>query len=160
EAAVQELIGRANAAGGKDNVTVLVVQGERFAATTPGAQPAGRGVLPAIAFFAAGLLVAGAGAYPATAMWIPAPAVIPPRVIVVQDTIASAMAEARAGDTIEVPPGEYREQVRLKSGVALRARVPRDATLRAAPMSNGPAVIAEGVKDARISGFRILADPQ
>ena len=27
-------------------------------------------------------------------------------------------------------------------------------------MSNGPAVIAEGVKGARLSGFRILADPQ
>jgi hypothetical protein len=61
---------------------------------------------------------------------------------------------------VEVPEGEYREQVRLKDGVTLRARVPREPKLRAAPMSNGPAVIAEGVKGARLSGFRILADAE
>ena len=93
-------------------------------------------------------------------MWQPAPVVIAPRVIAVTTTIAAAMADARAGDTVEVPEGEYREQVRLKDGVTLRARVPREPKLRAAPMSNGPAVIAEGVKGARLSGFRILADPQ
>ena len=93
-------------------------------------------------------------------MWQPAPVVIAPRVIAVTTTIAAAMAEARAGDTVEVPEGEYREQVRLKDGVTLRARVPREPKLRAAPMSSGPAVIAEGVKGARFSGFRILADPQ
>ncbi|MCX6631970.1 MAG: right-handed parallel beta-helix repeat-containing protein, partial [Candidatus Solibacter sp.] len=91
-------------------------------------------------------------------MWQPAPVVIAPRVIAVTTTIAAAMAEARAGDTVEVPEGEYREQVRLKDGVSLRARVPREPKLRAAPMSNGPAVIAEGVKGARLTGFRILAD--
>ena len=68
------------------------------------------------------------------------------------------MAEARPGDTVEVLGGEYREQVRLKSGVTLRSRVPRLAILRAAPLSNGPAVVAEGVSDARINGFLILAD--
>ena len=93
-------------------------------------------------------------------MWQPAPVVIAPRVIVATTTIAAAMAEARAGDTVEVPGGEYREQVRLKDGVTLRARVPREPKLRAAPMSSGPAVIAEGVKGARFSGFRILADPE
>jgi hypothetical protein len=84
---------------------------------------------------------------------------IAPRTIAVTTTIAAAMAEARPGDTVEVPEGEYREQVRLTDGVTLRARVPREPKLRAAPMSNGPAVIAEGVKGARLSGFRILADP-
>src|SRR5262249_33706117 len=77
---------------------------------------------------------------------------------VASGSIATAMAQANAGDTVEVPPGEYREQVRLKDGVTLRARAPRDAILRAAAMSDGPAVIAEGVTGARISGFRILAD--
>ena len=37
------------------------------------------------------------------------------------------MAEARPGDTVEVRIGEYREQVRLKSGVTLRSLVPREA---------------------------------
>jgi hypothetical protein len=68
------------------------------------------------------------------------------------------MEEARAGDTVVVPAGEFREQVHLKSGVILRARVPREPVLRAAPMSAGPAVLAEEVTGARFSGFRILAD--
>ena len=110
--------------------------------------------------FAAGFVAAVALGWLTRTMWQPAPVVIAPRVIAVTTTIAAAMAEARAGDTVEVPEGEYREQVRLKDGVTLRARVPREPKLRAAPMSNGPAVIAEGVKGARLSGFRILADPE
>jgi pectinesterase len=85
---------------------------------------------------------------------------IAPRVIPVSGSIATAMAQAGPGDTVEVPPGEYREQVRLKDGVTLRARTPRDVIIRAAAMSDGPAVVAEGVKGARISGVRILADAQ
>ncbi len=51
-----------------------------------------------------------------------------------------------AGDTVEVLAGEYREQVRLKDGVTLRSHMPHEAVLRAAPMSRGPAVVAESVK--------------
>jgi len=91
-------------------------------------------------------------------MWQPAPVVIAPRTIAVTGTITAAMADARAGDTVEVPEGEYREQIRLKDGVTLRARVPREPKIWAAPLSSGPAVIAEGVKGVRFSGFRILAD--
>jgi hypothetical protein len=109
--------------------------------------------------FAAGFVAAAGLGWMTRAMWQPAPVAIAPRTIAVTTTIAAAMAEARAGDTVEVPEGEYREQVRLTDGVTVRARVPREPKLRAAPMSNGPAVIAEGVKGARLSGFRILADP-
>lgn len=159
EGAVRELIEKANAAGGKDNVTVVVVEGEGFTAPPVAAAPArgGRWLL-AVAMFLLGALAAGGAAYYTRAMWIPPAVVIQPRVIAVTGSIAAALAEARAGDTIEVPPGEYREQVRLKDGVALRAQSPRDATLRAAPFGTGPAVIAEGVTGARFSGFRILAD--
>jgi hypothetical protein len=68
------------------------------------------------------------------------------------------MDEARPGDTVIVPGGEYREEVRLKNGVTLRAKVPREPILRAAPMSGGPAVTADHVTGARLSGFRIVAD--
>jgi serine/threonine protein phosphatase PrpC len=165
EGAVRELIAAANGAGGKDNVTVLVVEGEQFTAPVAAraAQaPRSRWIstsLARAAIFAAGFVAAAALGWVTRAMWQPAPVVIAPRTIAVTTTIAAAMAEARAGDTVEVPEGEYREQVRLTDGVTLRARVPRDPKLRAAPMSNGPAVIAEGVKGARLSGFRILADP-
>jgi PPM family protein phosphatase len=159
DGAVSELIAKANAAGGKDNVTVVVVEGERF--TAPARAPAGAGLrVPLIgaALFFAGLLLAAAAAYFTRDQWIPAPVVISPRVIVADGSIAAALLGARSGDIVEVPPGEYREQVQLREGVTLRSRGPRVATLRAAPMSNGPAVIADGIKGARLSGFRILAD--
>ncbi len=160
EGAVRELIEAANRAGGKDNVTVLVVEGDQFTAPPAGSteaasRPRGSRVLP----FAAGFVAAVALGWLTRTMWLPAPVVIAPRVIAVTGTIAAAMAEARAGDTVEVPGGEYREQVQLKSGVTLRARVPREPRLRAAPLSNGPAVVGEGVTGARLSGLRILADP-
>jgi serine/threonine protein phosphatase PrpC len=159
EGAVRELIALANGAGGKDNVTVLVVEGEQFTpAAAPAPAAAGSRWMARALLFAAGFVAAVALGWMTRAMWQPAPVVIAPRRIVVTGTIAAAMAEARPGDTVEVPEGEYREQVRLKDGVTLRARVPREPKLRAAPMSNGPAVIAEGVKGARLSGFRILAD--
>jgi serine/threonine protein phosphatase PrpC len=158
EQAVRELIAAANRAGGKDNVTVLVVEGEQFTApAVPVAAPPSD-LLPRIALFLAGFLLAAAVGWLTRSTWQPAPVTIVPRLIVATSGIAAAMAEARAGDTVEVPQGEYREQVRLKDGVTLRARVSREPVLRAAPMSVGPAVIAEGVKGARFSGFRILAD--
>jgi len=160
DGAVRELIAKANAAGGKDNVTVLVVEGERFTAPPPPAPARWHAGLIGAACFLAGLVAAGAAGYFMRPLWVPAPVVVTPRVLTVSGSIAAAMAEARSGDTVEVPPGEYREQVRLKAGVILRARQPRDATLRAAPFSNGPAVIAESVKGARLSGFRILGDTQ
>ena len=156
--AVRELIAKANAAGGKDNVTVLVVEGERFVAPAVATASSGSSPLLGLALFAAGILIAGGAAYWTRDIWIPAPVRIAPRVIPVSGSIATAMAQAGAGDTVEVPPGEYREQVRLKDGVTLRARTPRDVIIRAAAMSDGPAVVAEGVKGARISGVRILAD--
>jgi serine/threonine protein phosphatase PrpC len=161
EGAVRELIAAANRAGGKDNVTVLVVEGEQFTAQAPLVQEAPRqSWISRALLFSAGFVAALVLCWLTRSLWQPAPVVIAPRLIAVTTTIAAAMAEARAGDTVEVPEGEYREQVRLKDGVTLRARVPREPKLRAAPMSNGPAVIAEGVKGARLSGFRILADPE
>jgi PPM family protein phosphatase len=161
QAAVSELIAAANRAGGKDNVTVLVVEGEQFAAPAAVLPVAPHDLWSSRALlFVAGFLVAVALCWLTRTLWQPAPVVIAPRLIAVTTTIAAAMADARAGDTVEVPEGEYREQVRLKDGVTLRARVPREPKLRAAPMSNGPAVIAEGVKGARLTGFRILADPE
>jgi len=158
EAAVRELIAAANRAGGKDNVTVLIVEGELFTAPIAPPAPVHSDLVPRVAFFAAGLLLAAALGWLTRSMWQPAPVSIAPRVIVASSGIAAAMAEARPGDTVEVPQGEYREQVRLKDGVTLRARVSREPILRAAPLSSGPAVIAEGVKGARFTGFRILAD--
>jgi len=166
EEAVRQLIGAANAAGGKDNVTVVLVEGAEFAAPAiaeprSGNSAMSRPVLSAL-WFAAGLAVAAAGAWFSRSLWIPAPVVLKPETLLVGQgtaypSIAAALAAARAGDTVEVAAGEYNEQVHLASGVTLRSRVPREAVLRAAPMAGGAAVVADNVTGARFSGFRILA---
>jgi serine/threonine protein phosphatase PrpC len=167
EEAVRQLIGAANAAGGKDNVTVVLVEGEGFTAPpVPGAaayEPRrGDSVMARVLWFVGGLAVAAAGAWFSRSMWVAPPVVVKPQVLVVgtgtaYPSIAAAMAAAHAGDTVEVPGGEYNEQVHLAAGVTLASRVPREAVLRAAPLSTGAAVIAENIKGARFTGFRILA---
>jgi serine/threonine protein phosphatase PrpC len=168
QAGVRALIAAANDAGGKDNITAVLVEGDQF---TPPPLPAvhheSRGGVFASrpAWFVYGVLIALGAGWFSRSLWQPVPAPFTPRLLTAGpgapfSTIAAAMEEARAGDTVEALGGEYREQVRLKTGVALRSRVPREAILRAAPVSGGPAVIAENVQGARISGLRILADDQ
>ena len=110
-----------------------------------------------------GLILAGAGAWFSRSYWNPPPKPEKPRVLLVgkgaaYTTIADAVKAAREGDTVEVGIGEYREPVTMKAGVTLRSAKPLEATLRAAPDSKGPAVSADGVKNARISGFQIIGD--
>jgi serine/threonine protein phosphatase PrpC len=159
EAAARELIAAANRAGGKDNVTVLLLEGEGFVAP-PRAEKKGTPIAGRILMFCAGLLAAALGMYVTRTQWLPAPVVIKPRVITATDSIAAAMEEAKSGDTVVVSAGEYRESVKLKSGVTLRARVPGEPILRAAPVGTGPAVTADNITGARLSGFRILAAPE
>ena len=161
EAAVRQLIGAANAAGGKDNVTVVLVEGDGFPAPAAVGQARGGSVMGRAAWFAAGLAVAAAGAWFSRSLWVAPPEVVKPRVLMVGTgapyaSIAAAMAVARAGDTVEVAAGEYDEQVHLGSGVTLISQVPREAVLRAAPLGGGAAVMADNVRGARFSGFRIL----
>jgi len=166
EAAVHELIEAANEAGGKDNVTVAIVEGEQFAEPVLAeVKPSARIWSSGSAQFLYGMLVVLVAGWASRDYWQPPPIVITPRVLTAGQgtqfaTIQAALDEARRGDTVAVLGGEYREQVRLKSGVTLRSRVPREAILRAVPVGGGPAVSAEDVTGARISGFRILADAQ
>lgn len=72
-------------------------------------------------------------------------------------TINRAMEKARAGDTVEVAPGEYAEQIHLKEGVSLISQKPRQAviTLPDQPPGVDIAVIADNLKSGRFVGFRI-----
>jgi serine/threonine protein phosphatase PrpC len=172
--AVRDLIDAANRAGGKDNVTVLIVEGDQFRGAPPPAaitvapllEPVSRGsqALPRAAWFLCGLLLAAAAAWLTRSQWVPPPVVIKPRILTVgpgaaYTTIAAAITEARPGDTVDVQVGDYPEQVRLKTGVTVLSHVPREAVLRGVPASTGPAIVAASAKDARIAGFQIVADP-
>jgi len=168
EAGARALIAAANAAGGKDNITVVLVEGPEFTTPViaPDPEPHGNPLFSRPAWFLCGLLVAAAAGWFTRSLWLPRiPPPVGPRVLAVGpgtefSTIAAAMEKAVPGDTVEAVAGEYREQVKLKSGVTVRSRLPREAILRAAPVSGGPAVLAENVKGARILGLRILADQQ
>lgn len=212
--AVQELLTAANDAGGKDNVTVVIVEGERFASAVNarGARRAAAGAAPAISAAAptapmrrpagvqaaaapapppratrgsgtgrawraalwllAGLLL-GAGAivgarafgYEIERLWR-APAEPGPRTWVVGlepssdfSNIGEALARAAPGDTVSVGPGEYREAVSMKTGVALLGS--SDSVLRPPVGASGgwTAVTARRVSEARLSGFVIGSGP-
>ena len=209
--AVQELLTAANDAGGKDNVTVVIVEGERFAGgvTARGPRRAGTPAGPAAVepitgasrrpvaspppatrpangsrvdptrwwFGVAGLvvgLILGAGSAIAARtfgwelqrLWSAAPAIAGPRTWVVGlepsadfSSIGEALAKASAGDTITVGPGEYREAVSLKSGVALIGST--DSLLKPPVGAGGAwtAITARGVTGAKLSGFAIGAGP-
>src|SRR6185312_2737618 len=83
DAAVRELIDAANGAGGKDNVTVVIVEGEQFTASAAPAPAPESGNLFASrpAFSLYGLALALAAAWFARPYFIPPPVVITPRVL-------------------------------------------------------------------------------
>jgi PPM family protein phosphatase len=203
---VRSLIDAANAAGGKDNVTVIFAEGVRFAegedtrdlrtpkkrSVTPAGphaletaalrverepvvekKPKGRWRVAALVILLSGVTAIAAymqrdrlplGDF---ARLLPvsndqtggaaASAVVrvnPPQ------SIGEAIAAAPAGAEILVEPGEYREQLPLKTGVRVTSRVPRGATLRlpGGASETDAAVVAFEVSNAGFSGFRIQGD--
>ena len=175
ESAARELIQAANDAGGKDNITVIVVETDQFARSVqPLAQPVSAGLKPitgdganyrksffasAPAFLIYGLLLALAG------LWLLKPhfvegsglswgAVRQPRTVRVSGDINGALQAAMPGDTVVVAPGSYNEQVRLRDGVSLISERPRGAVLRASAV----AVTGEDLRSGKLQGFRIQPD--
>ena len=75
-------------------------------------------------------------------------------------SISAAIERAVAGTLILVEPGEYREQLQMKSGVHVRSRVPRGASLRLPETAgeSAAAVLASEVHGAELRGFRIIGD--
>jgi serine/threonine protein phosphatase PrpC len=181
---VKALIDAANAAGGKDNVTVVYVEGERFAARAREAPPAETEItrrlgpvdprashrLRTVRIANIILLAAVMVLSFATSDTISPPPVLPDaatpaveagRIVVLPtQSIQQAVDRAPAGTTIVVEPGEYRETLRLKSYVRLVSSVPRAAVLRlpGAASPDAAAVIARGIAEATIDGFRIVGD--
>jgi len=160
------LIDAANAAGGKDNVTVVYAEGPAFAADVDGTAAGprfgfGHGVAAALLLMLAALAVWQIG-WPArgpVARFVGAAAA---DAIVVRpnESIMAAITRAPAGHVVLVEPGEYRERLVLKSDVRVVSRVPRGATLRlpVAAAEGDAAVTADGVTGAELAGFRIVGD--
>src|SRR6185295_6016396 len=178
---VHALVDAANDAGGKDNVTVVYVEGEQF---TPARRPAAaleashppavqrqtpkprRAVRLALVVLLAA--VTALAIFQWRSSWLPllrgriAPLVSSAIVLIVQptDSITAALDGAGPGSTILVEPGEYRERLVLRNGVRIVSRVPRGATIRLPGTASeaDPAVVADGVSGAEFTGFRIVGD--
>jgi len=168
---VRGLVEAANEAGGKDNVTAVFIAGEQFGAgataPVPAVRPSRAGSLAVRAALVALLLAvvgyalvrAGVVRWPAESVSLPS---LSAGVIVVEQggSISAAVEQTRAGGQVIVEPGVYKERVRLKDGVRIVSRVPREATLRmpVGTPEGEPAVVARDVTGAELSGFRIVGD--
>ena len=186
---VRGLIDAANDAGGKDNVTVVYVEGSDFAAAAapPARQPLPRSVAPAPSFPDAVavptltparrwvlavltillLAVAAVAAWRLNLKWpwpLPSPSLVLPgsSTIIVRpsQSIAAAVEAAAEGTEVIVEPGEYRERLRLKSGVRVRSRIQGAAAIRlpGGASERDAAVVAIDVQGAELSGLRIVGD--
>jgi len=154
----RELVRLANEAGGKDNVSVVFVEGPEFAPKPPA--PARRWRAPVAGLVAGAML--GALATLGVLWWHRAPQTEPegPRTLVVAQTpdadystIQDAMDDARAGDTLLVLAGTYRERVHIKDGVHLVAQGEAAIEPKASVSDPGAAVTLG--KSGSVEGFKI-----
>jgi serine/threonine protein phosphatase PrpC len=172
DAAVRILV-RAAVADGKDNVSVVLVEGESFAKSVkpPMASEITRAPEAPVAalpvnshgwfggramFFLIGLALGSAAWWAASADWQAAkPAQAhAPKIVHVAPTggdypsIPESLSFVASGDTIEVAPGVYPEKILLKDGITIRAARSGEATI-------GGGVISDAVKGAVLRGFKI-----
>jgi PPM family protein phosphatase len=165
EKAASALVEAANEAGGKDNVTVVLVETEDYAGVSSAAEPHQDSASGSSrwTWFLLGLLAASAVFLAARPYWQDSTSglrlrfgvVHPPRRWTVSPdgitTIAAALDRARPGDTIEVSPGEYHEDLHLRSGVTVVSTSLHGARI----LSSDVAVFAEDIHNARFAGFDI-----
>ena len=182
---VRGLLNAAIAAGGKDNVTAVYVEGERFAisaeSVSAGKADEARRMARSDTIRTRTYVVRGAtlvllvsiigySLYRTrvlTTFFDPLTADRPvPRnqtqIVQPTESIGAALARAVPGSEIIVEPGEYRERITLSEDVRLVSRVPRGATIRlpadTSDAEPDPAVIAFGLARGEFVGFRIVGD--
>jgi serine/threonine protein phosphatase PrpC len=160
DAAIRALIDAANQAGGKDNITVVLVAGPAYGdphflvrdKTTTVRKSVSYGWLFAMCGLAIG--VAAGLAIPVVRNSF---AVTGPRTLLVGAIgIAATMDQAHSGDTVVIPQGRYRERVELRQGVTLRAQVPGTVTLTSP--DGGPALVAKKMTAGGVEGVWIQGD--
>lgn len=161
------LVQAANNAGGKDNITVVYVEGADFVKSSASGAARSSFWLPVlliltliaalgVAWWNAGDVISAAVTAALGSPQSGATAAI----VRPGQSIAAAIAASAPGATILVEPGEYREQLSLKGRVHLISTVPRGAVLRL-PGTATDADAAIAIADAtgiEVSGFRIVGD--
>lgn len=161
--AVEDLIEAANR-NSKDNVSVVLVEGSEFGVSEKTAPrmhrtPWWRGGPAMAAMGVVAGILAVLALQRAMHRETPPPAPAGPQRFVTGPalSISAALAKAQPGDTVEVAPGEYAEQIRLKEGVSLIARKLREAVLRPRAVGGAPVVgiLAENLHSARVWGLTV-----
>ncbi len=177
--AVQGLIDAANRAGGKDNVTALLVENSRYSPAPPqrfesidiGNAPSHRIGLRSWIFIVTGILLGVIVGYglshrpPRTPAETAPPLATGSRTWLVGQvenadfpSISTALDKAQPGDRVMVAPGQYLEQVKLRNGIDLISQQPGGAVLQS--NLGDAAVVATDIQGARLAGFRIVGDAQ
>jgi PPM family protein phosphatase len=169
-AATRALVRAANDAGGKDNVSVILVETPGYAARLQPNRAAASGSKPSLARLWLALL---AGALSTAALF----AFLKPHLAETTagqqlrygvargplvwevkpgagSPISDALKKAQPGDTVVVEPGTYKENVTLRDGVSLISSQRNGAVLDA----KGTVVQASGTHHATVAGFRIMGD--
>jgi hypothetical protein len=169
ESAVLALIEAANQAGGKDNVSAILVETPEYGAISERSPAATRPrSLPRWSWFLAGVLTTAVlfGVLrpylqqTASGTVVRLGTVRRPENLIVGPhglrTISEAIERARPGDTVAVSPGEYHETLHLRSGVSIISTQLHGARIIAPEV----AVLGENIHHARVSGFDIAGPGQ
>ncbi len=158
EAAVLALIDAANLAGGKDNITVLVVASPGFRPKIAGAPVAsasplvGKSLIRASIFPVLGLLF-GAAAGAGGMYWFFQGSPEGQKTLTVVSAIGPVLLQAHSGDTVLIPAGRYRERLEMKAGVTIRALEAGTVTLTSP--DGGPVIVARGIVNGTVEGVWI-----
>ena len=166
DAAIRALIDAANAAGGKDNVTVVIVASPAYGepsaipvrnrATSSYTVMPGRVAWTFIIAAVVGLVIGIVAGFIAPSFLNRFDASGPRTLTVGPGGIGAALNQAHSGDTVIIPQGKYRERVELRQGVTLRAQTPGTVTLTSP--DGGPAVIASKIDAGALEGVWIQGD--
>jgi serine/threonine protein phosphatase PrpC len=161
DAATRALIDAANEAGGKDNITIVIVAGSGYGEDPVRSRTRTTKrtiIVPRTAFYLLGGLLLGllmGVAIPI--VWNRVEPTTGPRTFVVgTGGISAALAQAHSGDTVVVPQGKYRERLELREGVSVRAQLPGTVTLTSP--DGGPAVVARHIVAGSLDDLWIQGD--